>query len=177
MVALPTFGAPYYEADLGTDVCIDCQTSWKQAAEGQTTSFKAYKTKNPKASVATFFGGMFYQRLFAISAETRAMFVGDLEKQSLLLFKIISWIVRIFDSRDRDSELEQLAQRHIKYQVKPFHYTYVLMSLMTAFRKTLGETFNDKVRDSWLAVFSVIMKVQITVAVLHEDRLANMTMG
>ena len=42
---------------------------------------------------------------------------GDLEKQSKLIFKIISWIIQIFDREDRDKELEALAERHIKYQV------------------------------------------------------------
>jgi len=169
--ALPAFGAPYYDTELSSQTCIDCQSSWKQAAGGNTKAFKMYHKKHKNASVATFFGSVFFQRLFAISAETRAMFQGDLEKQSLLLFKIISWIIRIFDSSDRDTELVELANRHIKYQVKPFHYTYVLMALMFAFRKTVGARFTDKIRDSWLAVFSVIMKVQVRVAVEHEDRL------
>ena len=71
---LPTFGARYYDSEISTDMIRAVQASWEDGCKGNTYEYKAFSKKNPKASVAHFFGGIFYGKLFQISMETRAMF-------------------------------------------------------------------------------------------------------
>ena len=93
------------------------------------------------------------------------MFKGDLEKQGKLLFKIFGWVLGIFELTDRDSELGELAKRHIGYKIQPFHYTFFMMALTDTYKRVLGDLYTKEVVNGWVAVLSVIMKIMIDTGV------------
>ena len=76
-------------------------------------------------------GQLFYDRLFAIAPETRAMFKGDMAAQSRKLMDTLALAIGML--RDMPSlvmTLEGLARRHVAYGVKDEHYDKVGEALL-----------------------------------------------
>ena len=105
-------------------------------------------------------GRMFYDRLFAIAPETRAMFRSDLETQSQKLMDTLA--LAISSLRDLPSlvaMLEALALRHVDYGVNDKHYDDVGASLLWTLDRMLGPAFTSEARDAWAALYGTVADV------------------
>ena len=78
---------------------------------------------------------IFYQRLFALAPETRAMFKGDLAEQGRKLMQVLATIVRnLTDIGPLLDSVDYLAQRHVGYGVRDEHYALVGEALLETLR-------------------------------------------
>jgi hemoglobin-like flavoprotein len=105
-------------------------------------------------------GRMFYDRLFAIAPDTRAMFRSDLESQSQKLMDTLA--LAISSLRDLPSlvaMLEALALRHVDYGVNDKHYDDVGAALLWTLDRILGPAFTPEARDAWAALYGTVADV------------------
>ncbi|WP_269582452.1 globin domain-containing protein [Roseibium sp. Sym1] len=107
-------------------------------------------------------GALFYETLFALRPELRALFPDDLSDQNR---KFATTLAVISDSaRDMDSlkpVLESLARRHLAYSVKPQDYELVGTALQQAFVR-MGLT--DEQVASWTSIYKVVSEYMIATA-------------
>ena len=65
-------------------------------------------------------------------------------------------------------------ENDIKYQVKPHHYSFVMIALMDALRRSVDTGFTTLVKNSWIGVLSIAMKTMVSTAVRHEYKSQNL---
>ena len=109
-----------------------------------------------EASFETFFGEIFYQRLFDLQPHFRELFQGDMVKQSQKLLDMLRSIVENLERPDVPS-IQELGSRHkTEYKVKNDHYAAVGEALIWTFAVTMGEDFTPELREAWLAAYGLL---------------------
>jgi nitric oxide dioxygenase len=105
-------------------------------------------------------GRMFYERLFSIAPDTRAMFSTDIDAQAQKLMDTLA--LAISGLRDLPSlvlMLEALALRHVKYGVQDKHYDDVGTALLWTLERMLGPAFTAEARAAWTALYGTVAQV------------------
>ena len=86
---------------------------------------------------------LFYNELFALAPETRALFRGDLAEQGRVLIEALSRIVVGLDRVDLMlPDLTALAVRHVGYGVEERHYAVVGAALLHMIRELSRPDFD-----------------------------------
>jgi nitric oxide dioxygenase len=115
----------------------------------------------PDAEVAE----MFYDRLFEIAPELRAMFRSDMTGQGMRFMSTLRVIVQHFDEPEAlRPYLEKLAKGHAAYGVKPEHFRPMGQALIWTMRKTLGEAFPEGADIAWAAAYDHLADEMIALA-------------
>ncbi len=110
-------------------------------------------------------GNMFYQRLFEIAPEARPMFVGEMSAQSAKLMSTLGLVVSQLQSwHTLRPVIEDLAQRHVAYGVRPEHYTAVGRALDRMLGDMLDEAYDEETREAWLRAYGGLADTMIAVA-------------
>lgn len=100
---------------------------------------------------------LFYNRLFELDPELRAMFRGDMVEQGRKLMTMISVVVAGLKSLDRIvPAVRALGMRHSAYGVRDEHYDTVGAALLWTLEKGLGADFTDDVREAWTAAYTLL---------------------
>lgn len=98
---------------------------------------------------------LFYQRLFELAPEVRALFKRDIPSQGAMLMATLDAVV---GSIDRLNEVlpvaEQLARRHVGYGVQPQHYDTVGQALLWTLERGLGDDFTPAARQAWAETYA-----------------------
>lgn len=105
-------------------------------------------------------GRTFYDRLFAIAPDTRALFKSDIDAQAQKLMDTLA--LAISSLRDLPSlvaMLEALASRHVDYGVQDKHYDDVGAALLWTLERGLGPAFTPEARDAWTALYGTVAEV------------------
>jgi hemoglobin-like flavoprotein len=103
-------------------------------------------------------GEVFYDRLFAIAPEARAMFKGDMEHQGQKLIDMIALTVgNLRDPAALRTMLMDLGRRHVKYGVKDEHYPPVGAALIWTLEQGLGDAFTPQVREAWTSLYDSVV--------------------
>ena len=103
---------------------------------------------------------LFYAELFAIDPSLRSMFPADLMSQQKKLLSALSMIVRALDTPEKILvSAEKLAVKHLEYNVRPEHYTYVGNALLRTLKKGLGDKFTPELCDAWTEAFRMLARV------------------
>jgi nitric oxide dioxygenase len=105
-------------------------------------------------------GRMFYERLFSIAPDTRAMFSTDIDAQAQKLMDTLA--LAISGLRDLPSlvlMLEALALRHVQYGVQDKHYDDVGTALLWTLERMLGPAFTPEARAAWTALYGTVAQV------------------
>jgi hemoglobin-like flavoprotein len=116
-------------------------------------------------------GRMFYDRLFVVAPEAKALFRGDMESQTQKLMDTIA--MAIGSLRDMDSlvaMLEALALRHKGYGVRDEHYDKVGESLLWSLEQVLGPAFTPDVRGAWATLYGTVAGVMRNAAKVGPSR-------
>ncbi|TIL67290.1 globin family protein [Mesorhizobium sp.] len=115
---------------------------------------------------------LFYERLFAIDADLRALFpVTDMSKQGAKLIASLGFVVHGLDRADTIlPTVRVLARRHVTYGVEERHYPIVGQALIETLAAGLGTAFTPAVREAWEAAYGLLASVMIAAA--REDQLA-----
>ncbi len=107
-------------------------------------------------------GDVFYGRLFIDYPSLRSMFKGPMEAQYKKFVDTLSIIVARIDRPESImTEIDQLAQSHIGYGVKPEHYAPVGEVLIWTLKTGLGNDWNAEVEAAWLACYQALTQLML----------------
>jgi hemoglobin-like flavoprotein len=108
----------------------------------------------PIADVA---GLLFYERIFTLAPEARALFGDDIALQASRTMAAIKTAVDGLDDIAQIAPfLIRLGARHVRYGVVPAHFDLVGGALLWTLEQGLGEAFTPEVHDAWAAAFTII---------------------
>lgn len=106
------------------------------------------------APQAELFAEEFYDRLFMLMPESRALFHGDLREQGAKLTRMLAVLVSRLDTPVLlEQPLAQLGQRHRGYGVKEGDFAPVAEALLATLASRLGKDFDADARDAWTTVY------------------------
>ena len=93
---------------------------------------------------------LFYDRLFAIAPEFRALFPQDLRDQKKKLIAMLATVVaNLHELEKMLPAVQDLGRRHMTYGVTADHYTPVGEALLWALEQGLGTDFTPAVKAAW----------------------------
>jgi nitric oxide dioxygenase len=117
------------------------------------------------APIADEAAALFYERLFAIAPDTRALFTGDMREQGRKLMTMIGTVVRSLDNlAPLLGAVDELGRRHAGYRVHDAHYAKVGEALLWTLEQGLGERFTPAARDAWAAAYALLSERMMTAA-------------
>lgn len=99
----------------------------------------------------------FYNRLFELAPETRALFRHDMGDQGRKLFLTLAAVVDSLDRLDHIlPAVGALAVRHVGYGVRDEHYAVVGAALVDMLASVLGEDFDEEAASAWTWAYTVL---------------------
>ena len=100
---------------------------------------------------------IFYAKLFEFDPYLEPLFKGDMSQQGRKLMSTLKVATGgLNDLPALVPVLEQLADRHVGYGVRPGDYTTVGNALLATLKEGLGADFTPETRAAWIAVFKII---------------------
>jgi hemoglobin-like flavoprotein len=116
---------------------------------------------------------LFYNRLFEIAPQVRALFSDDLGEQKRSLMAMIATAVGGLHNLDTlVPVVKALGARHVGYGAKAEHYAVVGEALLWTLERGLGEAFTPEVRESWTKVYGTLAAVMQAGAAEVEELMA-----
>jgi hemoglobin-like flavoprotein len=107
-------------------------------------------------------GDTFYSKLFSDHPALRRMFPKDMDAQYRKLMDMLNTIVaRLEKIEELTGEIGRMAERHMGYDVKPIHFTWVGNALMWTLRQGLGSDWNEKVGEAWTVCYTKVSTAMI----------------
>jgi len=111
---------------------------------------------------------LFYERLFELDPNLRALFSKDISEQGRKLMQMLAYCVRGLDDWDAlVPAVRELGVRHIEYRVADEDYDTVAEALLWTLEKGLGSDFTPEVRDAWRTVYCLLADVMKRPGTLH----------
>jgi nitric oxide dioxygenase len=111
---------------------------------------------------------MFYNRLFEVAPQVRAMFPADLTEQRKKLMATLSVVVNgLSNLQSVLPAASALARRHVSYGAKPEHYPVVGGALLWTLEKGLGDSWTTEVAEAWTAAYATLSGFMISEAYGH----------
>ena len=105
---------------------------------------------------------VFYDRLFALAPDTRALFRHDMVEQGRKLVLTLATVVNGLDRLDDIVPVAQeLARRHVDYGVANRHYAAVGSALLATLAQLLGDDFDPATEAAWGAAYALLSGVMI----------------
>ncbi|MBI4273405.1 MAG: hemin receptor [Rhizobiales bacterium] len=102
-------------------------------------------------------GRLFYDRLFTIAPDTRAMFGSDIDKQARKLMDTLALVISSLRSESAVATmLDDLGRRHAAYGVRDEHYAKVAEALLWTLERGLGDAFTPEARAAWTTLYGVV---------------------
>ncbi|WP_316162125.1 globin family protein [Bradyrhizobium sp. SZCCHNRI20481] len=109
--------------------------------------------------------GIFYDRLFEVAPQVRAMFPDDLTEQRKKLMATLAVVVNGLANLPAIlPAASALAKRHVDYGAKPEHYPVVGSALLWTLEKGLGEAWTPEVAEAWTAAYGTLSGFMIAEA-------------
>lgn len=107
-------------------------------------------------------GELFYNNLFEMAPQARAMFKTPIPEQAGKLIYTLSYVVTRLHTPDTIMEdVRKLAIRHNQYGARAEHYELVGAALLKTLGQGLGEHWNEELKDAWTAAFTMISNAMI----------------
>jgi hemoglobin-like flavoprotein len=111
---------------------------------------------------AGLIGDVFYSKLFFENPKLRQMFPASMEHQYKKMIVMLSVIISKLDKLNEiTGDIKVMALKHERYGVKPQHYRLVGKALLWTIERGLGNDWNDKVKEAWLACYTKIAETMI----------------
>jgi hemoglobin-like flavoprotein len=97
---------------------------------------------------------VFYENLFAVEPDLRALFRTDLQSQGMRFMSTLATIADLLDApADLGSEIANLAAAHAGVGVRAAHFAPMGVALMVTLAETLGEDYTPELRTAWHAAY------------------------
>jgi hemoglobin-like flavoprotein len=107
-------------------------------------------------------GDVFYSKLFIDHPELKRMFPDNMVEQYKKLIDMLSIVIgRLERLEELNADIAALAQRHVGYGVKPFHYKIVGGALIWTLKQGLGTDWNEEVQEAWITCFTILSDTMI----------------
>ena len=111
---------------------------------------------------------MFYDRLFAVAPQVKAIFPADMTEQRKKLMATLSVVVNgLGDLETILPAASALATRHVSYGAKAEHYPVVGGALLWTLEKGIGDNWTPEVADAWTAAYETLSGFMISEAYGH----------
>jgi nitric oxide dioxygenase len=108
---------------------------------------------------------IFYDRLFEIAPQVKAMFPADMTEQRKKLMATLAVVVNgLGNLQSILPAASALAQRHVSYGAKPEHYPVVGAALLWTLEKGLGDAWTADVAEAWTAAYGALSGFMISEA-------------
>jgi hemoglobin-like flavoprotein len=109
------------------------------------------------APIADRAAAMFYDRLFEVAPQVKAMFPADMAEQRRKLMATLGVVVNGLSNLESVlSAASALAKRHVAYGAKPEHYPVVGSALLWTLERGLGDAWTREVADAWTAAYGTL---------------------
>lgn len=118
---------------------------------------------------ALAFSALFYDRMFTIAPETRALFRSDLKAQHAKFMKVVAEVVRLHlralislpvtakaGTEAAIPGADWAGEMHTAYGVEPGHYAVMKDALLWALRESLGREFDREAADAWSSAYDIL---------------------
>jgi hemoglobin-like flavoprotein len=103
---------------------------------------------------------LFYDRLFIIAPEVRALFPADLTEQKKKLIAMLATAVNnLHQVGTILPAVEDLGRRHVAYGVTAQHYEPVGAALLWTLEQGLGADFTPPVKSAWTEAYLTLAGV------------------
>jgi nitric oxide dioxygenase len=111
---------------------------------------------------------MFYDRLFDIAPQVKAMFPADMTEQRKKLMATLAVVVNGLSNLESIlPAASALAQRHVAYGAKAEHYPVVGSALLWTLEKGLGDGWTPDIASAWTAAYGTLSGFMIEQAYGH----------
>ena len=108
---------------------------------------------------------MFYDRLFEVAPQVKAMFPADLTEQRKKLMAMLAVVVNGLSNLETIlPAASALATRHVSYGAKAEHYPVVGAALLWTLEMELGDGWTPEVADAWTAAYGTLSDFMISEA-------------
>ena len=108
---------------------------------------------------------MFYDRLFEVAPQVKAMFPADMTEQRKKLMGTLAVVVNGLGNLTAVlPAASALAKRHVGYGAKPEHYPVVGGALLWTLEKGLGADWTPDVAAAWTAAYGTLSGYMISEA-------------
>jgi hemoglobin-like flavoprotein len=108
---------------------------------------------------------LFYDRLFEIAPQVKAMFPGDMTEQRHKLMAMLAAVVHGLGNLESIlPAASALATRHVSYGAKAEHYPVVGAALLWTLEQGLGDGWTPDVADAWSAAYGTLSGYMISEA-------------
>lgn len=108
---------------------------------------------------------IFYDRLFELAPETRALFATDLDHLGAKMISMLGAIVgQIHDIAVLAPMVGDLARRHVGYGVRARHYETMQAAMLWMLRQSLGPRFTPEVEAAWTRAFAALTRTMLEAA-------------
>jgi len=104
----------------------------------------------------------FYQRLFEIAPEYRALFKNNIKKQGAMLMSTLGLAVGSLNNLEAIlPAVQSLGRRHAGYGVTAEHYQPVAEAFLWTLDYYLGEAFTPELKDAWVEAYTILAGAMI----------------
>ena len=108
-------------------------------------------------------GDLFYSKLFIENPKLKRLFPFSMEQQHRKIIDMLSFIISRLDNLEVVTEdIKAMARRHEGYGVKREHYKLVGEALLWTMKHGIGDEWDDKLREAWIACYNMIAKTMIS---------------
>ena len=108
---------------------------------------------------------LFYDRLFEIAPQVKAMFPADMTEQRRKLMGMLAAVVNgLGDLNSILPAASALAKRHVSYGAKAEHYPVVGAALLWTLEKGLGDGWTPQIAEAWTATYGTLSGYMISEA-------------
>jgi nitric oxide dioxygenase len=100
---------------------------------------------------------MFYERLFEVAPQVKAMFPADMAEQRQKLMATLGVVVNGLSNLESVlPAVSALAKRHVAYGARPEYYPVVGSVLLWTLEKGIGDAWTKEVADAWTAAYGTL---------------------
>lgn len=118
---------------------------------------ESFKKVEPIAETAA---EIFYKTLFEYDPNLKKLFKTGLKEQGKKLMTTLKVAIKGLDDLNAlVPVLQQLADRHVQYGVKPEDYTPVGNALLHTLKVGLGDDWTPELRQAWVETFRAVATV------------------
>jgi nitric oxide dioxygenase len=108
------------------------------------------------------FSACFYERLFALAPETRALFPDDIAAQREKLVAELSFLAEAVSDLPRFVErARDLGARHHRYGARAGHYEVVEQATLVALADALGPEWNQTTMLAWQRLYRLMAETML----------------
>ena len=111
---------------------------------------------------------LFYDRLFEIAPQVKAMFPADMTEQRRKLMATLAAVVNgLGNLTSILPAASALAKRHVSYGAKAEHYPVVGAALLWTLEKGLGDGWTPEIAQAWTTAYGTLSGYMIAEAYGH----------